>query len=433
MSRARAGAAALRRETGVAAVEYAGVLLLVGLIFVGLFQIGLPGEVAKWAGKVVAVIDANDTGGGTTGSPQGTSGNAQGTSGNAQGTSGSGQGTSGSGQGTSGSGQGTSGNGQGTNGNAQGTNGNAQGTNGNAQGTNGNGQGTSGKGSGGDDGSHIPCTEAADAGLCMTALGAPNALEEKVQERARNAVKTAAENLANSDDVPPGSPEHEKLVNKLNRAVDQLRESRKITENPLIRATSPIRKYANPRYKDLQEHANRLSKVLPFLKNKNEPAVPTAPAADVPSSRATAAANKLLRGMGKFGKGLGIAGTAISGYDNIRKDGWAKGATETLGGAAFAYGGSAAVMAGCGMVAIATAGVGGLVCAGGAIVVGAVVGKYGKQITGWAYDHAGEAWNFTKDKVSEGAKAAAHNAVEGGKKIVGGAGKVISSLKPGFL
>ena len=56
-----------------------------------------------------------------------------------------------------------------------------------------------------------------------------------------------------------------------------------------------------------------------------------------------------------------------------------------------------------------------------------------KQITGWAYDHAGEAWNFTKDKVSDGAKAAAHTAVEGGKKIVSGAGKVISSLKPGFL
>ena len=90
-------------------------------------------------------------------------------------------------------------------------------------------------------------------------------------------------------------------------------------------------------------------------------------------------------------------------------------------------------MAGCGVIGVATAGVGGLVCAGGAIVVGAVAGKYGKEITGWAYDHAGEAWNFTKDKVSAGARAAAHTAVEGGKKIIGGAGKVISSLKPGFL
>jgi Flp pilus assembly pilin Flp len=72
MSRARAGAAALRRETGAAAVEYAGVLLLVGLLFVGLFRIGLPGEVAKWAGKVVAVVDAGDTGGGTPGTAQGT-------------------------------------------------------------------------------------------------------------------------------------------------------------------------------------------------------------------------------------------------------------------------------------------------------------------------------------------------------------------------
>ncbi len=55
------------------------------------------------------------------------------------------------------------------------------------------------------------------------------------------------------------------------------------------------------------------------------------------------------------------------------------------------------------------------------------------RLSGWAYDHAGEAWNFTKDKVSDGAKAAAHTAVEGGKKVLGGAKKVISSLKPGFL
>jgi hypothetical protein len=97
------------------------------------------------------------------------------------------------------------------------------------------------------------------------------------------------------------------------------------------------------------------------------------------------------------------------------------------------YGTSAAVMATCAAVGVATAGVGGLVCAGVAIVGGYIAGKYGKQITGWAYDHAGEAWNFTKDKVSDGAKAAAHNAVEGGTKVLDGAKKVISSWKPGFL
>jgi hypothetical protein len=266
----------------------------------------------------------------------------------------------------------------------------------------------------------------------MAALAAPNGIEEKVQERARNAVNKAADKLAN-DTSPPDSEQHQRLVKKLNKAVDQLRESRKITEHPLIRATSPIRKYANPRFKDLQSHYNRLSKVLPFLKDKGvpdrAPAVTPAPT----TSTATRAANKVLGGLGKFGKGLGIAGTAISGYDNIRKDGFAKGATETLGGAAAGYGATAAVMAGCGAVGIATAGVGGLVCVGGALVVGAVASKYGKAATAWAYDHAGEAWDFTKDKVSDGAKAAAHTAVEGGKKIVGGAGKVISSLKPGFL
>ena len=429
MSRARAGAAALRRETGAAAVEYAGVLLLVGLIFVGLFRIGLPGEVARWAGKVVAVIDAGDTGGGTSGTAQGTGGNGQGTGGTGQGTGGrAGHGRSG--QGTGGQGQGTGGQGQGTGGRHRrrtGTGGNGQGTGGKGQGTGGNGQGTGGGGS------NLPCTEAADAGLCLTALGAPNAIEEKVQDRARSAVHKAADKLANSD-APPGSPEHERLKAKLNRAVDHLRESRKITEHPVIRATSPLRKFLNPRYKDLQQHANALKKVWPALANKKAPAVPTGPAAaGAPSSRALGAANKFLRGAGKFGKGLGIVGTAISGYDNIRKDGLAKGGLETLGGAASTYGASALVMTGCGIVGVATAGVGGLVCAGGAIVVGYFAGKYGKQAVGWAYDHAGEAWNFTKDKVSDGAKAAAHTAVEGGKKVLGGAKKVISSLKPGFL
>ena len=47
------------------------------------------------------------------------------------------------------------------------------------------------------------------------------------------------------------------------------------------------------------------------------------------------------RGGQKFGKGLGIVGTEISGYDNIRKDGLAKGSLETLGGAASTYGASA--------------------------------------------------------------------------------------------
>src|SRR3954471_1831002 len=123
MSRARAGVAALRRETGVAAVEYAGVLLLVALLFVGLFQIGLPGQAAKWAGKVVAVVDNGEAGGQTTGGTTGTSGNGQGTTGSGQGTTGNGRGSSGNGSGTSGSGSGTSGSGSGTSGSGSGTSG----------------------------------------------------------------------------------------------------------------------------------------------------------------------------------------------------------------------------------------------------------------------------------------------------------------------
>jgi Flp pilus assembly pilin Flp len=44
-------------ERGVAAVEYAGVLLIVGLIFAGIFALHLPTEVKKWANTVVENIN----------------------------------------------------------------------------------------------------------------------------------------------------------------------------------------------------------------------------------------------------------------------------------------------------------------------------------------------------------------------------------------
>jgi Flp pilus assembly pilin Flp len=47
----------MREERGVAAVEYAGVLLIVGLIFAGIFALNLPSHVAAWAKKVVTVVD----------------------------------------------------------------------------------------------------------------------------------------------------------------------------------------------------------------------------------------------------------------------------------------------------------------------------------------------------------------------------------------
>jgi Flp pilus assembly pilin Flp len=49
----------MREERGVAAVEYAGVLLIVGLIFAGIFALNLPGNVARWASKVVTIVNSN--------------------------------------------------------------------------------------------------------------------------------------------------------------------------------------------------------------------------------------------------------------------------------------------------------------------------------------------------------------------------------------
>ncbi len=49
----------MREERGVAAVEYAGVLLIVGLIFAGIFALNLPDNVARWAKKVVTTVNKN--------------------------------------------------------------------------------------------------------------------------------------------------------------------------------------------------------------------------------------------------------------------------------------------------------------------------------------------------------------------------------------
>jgi Flp pilus assembly pilin Flp len=49
----------MREERGVAAVEYAGVLLIVGLIFAAIFALNLPDNVGRWAKKVVTTVNKN--------------------------------------------------------------------------------------------------------------------------------------------------------------------------------------------------------------------------------------------------------------------------------------------------------------------------------------------------------------------------------------
>ena len=141
-------------------------------------------------------------------------------------------------------------------------------------------------------------------------------------------------------------------------------------------------------------------------------------------------ASKFLKGLGKVGKGLGIAGTALSLYDNVKNDGVAKGLTETAGGVAGAWAGGAAVTVACGAIGVATAGVGGLVCAGVAFGAAYIGGKYGSQIAGWGYDRAKDIGNFTNEHVFkpvghatevavDKVKDFGEGAVDGGKKVFG--------------
>ena len=145
-------------------------------------------------------------------------------------------------------------------------------------------------------------------------------------------------------------------------------------------------------------------------------------------------ASKFLKGLGKVGKGLGIAGTALSLYDNVKNDGLAKGLTKTAGGVGGAWLGGAGVTAACAAVGVATAGVGGLACAGLALGASYLGGKYGSQIAGWGYDRAKDVANFANDKVFKPVGHATETAVKGvvdvGSKAVEGGKKVIGALNP---
>ena len=55
--------------------------------------------------------------------------------------------------------------------------------------------------------------------------------------------------------------------------------------------------------------------------------------------------------------------------------------------------------AGCAAIGVATAGVGGLACAGIAFGAAYLGGKYGSQIAGWGYDRAQDIGNFTNEHV----------------------------------
>jgi hypothetical protein len=143
---------------------------------------------------------------------------------------------------------------------------------------------------------------------------------------------------------------------------------------------------------------------------------------------------KVLRHIGKLGKGLGVAGTALGLYNNVGKDGAAKGIFETVVGTAGAYGAGVGITAVCGAIGVATVGVGGLACAAVAFGGSYVVGKYGTQLGGWAYDRGADAVDAVNDNVvkpvAKVTEEAAKGVVEAGGKVVDGGKKVIGALNP---
>ena len=205
---------------------------------------------------------------------------------------------------------------------------------------------------------------AKEAGNCLLAARAPNTVSEKITERARDKVRQAQRDLYNSS-ARPGSPEYKRLVEARQSAIRELVNSRRITDNFVVKPLSQVRKVVDPRYQDFRKGFDRASEALRGPKT-NAP-VPLKPNTSSGGPVKPSPASKFLKGLGKVGKGLGVAGTALSLYDNVKNDGVAKGITKTAGGVAGAWGAGAAVTAGCVAVGVATAGVGGLACAGVAL------------------------------------------------------------------
>jgi hypothetical protein len=270
----------------------------------------------------------------------------------------------------------------------------------------------------------------AEVANCLVAARAPNAVSEKINERARQKLIDAQKKLYNT--ARPGTPEFDEALKQRNAALRELFDSRRITNNFIVKPLAQIRKLADPRFKDIEAGMGRLSKAVgrkPGLKPAPRPGngASGAPVKATPASR-------FLSHLGKLGKGLGVAGTALGLYNNVDKDGAAKGIFETAFGTAAAYGTGAGITAICGAVGIATAGVGGLACAAAAFGGSYLAGKYGTEFAGWAWDRGADAVNAVNDHVikpvADATSTAAKGVVKAGGKVLDGGKKVVSALNP---
>ena len=220
-----------------------------------------------------------------------------------------------------------------------------------------------------------------EAGNCLLAARAPNTVSETITERARDKVRQAQRNLYNSS-ARPGSPEYTRLVEARYEG-DQGPRQQPPDHQQLHRqaARAGPQGSSTRAIEDIQARASTARRETLRGTKTNAP-VPLKPNTSSGGPVKPSPASKFLKGLGKVGKGLGVAGTALSLYDNVKNDGVAKGLTKTAGGVAGAWGAGAAVTAGCAAVGVATAGVGGLACAGVALGASYFGGKYGSPDRG---------------------------------------------------
>ena len=270
------------------------------------------------------------------------------------------------------------------------------------------------------------------ATACVAAR-APNAVSEKINERAREKVRHAQRNLYNSS-ARPGSPRVQRGSSTPARARSASSyDSRRITNNFVVKPLAQVRKVVDPRYKDIRKGFDRASEALKGPKT-NAPVAAQAEHVLGRPGQAEPRRASSSTAWARSARAWASPAPRSSLYDNVKKDGVAKGITKTAGGVAGAWGAGAAVTAGCVAIGVATAGVGGLACAGVALGASYFGGKYGSQVAGWAYDRGEDVVNFANEEVFKPVAEATEHAVEGvvdvGSKAVDGGKKVLGAINP---
>ena len=218
----------------------------------------------------------------------------------------------------------------------------------------------------------------------------------------------------------PGTPEYDEALAERNAALKELSDSRRITNNFVVKPLAQVRKYADPRFKDMQKRLRR----GPEQALGRKPAPKTAPRPGNQASGGPPSSRRPARGCSATSASSARASASraprSASTTTSSKDGAAKGIFETAVGTAAAYGTGVGITMVCGAIGVATVGVGGLACAAVAFGGSYLVGKYGTQVAGWAWDRGADAVDAVNDNVvkpvAEATEKAAEKVVDVGER-----------------